>query len=332
MGRTKLNMELIKKEKARNTTFQVRKASLKKKVYELSTLCGIKAMVIVYRPKQVTPHAPTLEPEIFPDNRDEVLELINIYKGQSSDDRKKRTSFLPCFFRERTRKAQQVLARLRNTNVQSKYPTWDSRFSSYTEEDHRRIAAFLENNIENAKVKLGQLKVDNLNSNNIYCAYLQQQRMLTEDRIMDFEAGNQISKFLITLDPHQAGFTRVPVPMPMPMPMPIQQQKYPFIDHFQNQRMVRFDHDYVGGAPNNVYNAHLSKSLYNYSMIAETGDSMTYLNNMVRDPPNNYIEGRQPIAQHLEYHRITPGYTPHQMVATSHQDDVHAQFYEDYKY
>ncbi|KAK1405358.1 MADS-box domain-containing protein [Heracleum sosnowskyi] len=323
MGRAKLNMELVKKEKARNTTFHVRKNSLKKKVYELSTLCGIKAMMIIYRPKQVTPHARTLEPEIFPENRDEVLELVNIYKGQPSEDRKKRTSLLSYFFQERARKAQQVLVRLRNTNAQSMYPTWDSRFSTYTEEDLGTIAAFLENNIENAKARLGQMKANNTNSNDMYCAYLQQQRMLIEKRNMNFE-----DKYVITSDPRQTEFMR----MPVPMPMPIQQQEFPLIDHYQCQMIVRSGHGYVGDTSNIMHNAHPSQPLYNNTAMAETGDIMTYLNNLVIEPPNNYIEGRQPVAQHLmEYHPIRPGSTHHQMVRTSNQVDTHAQFYEDHK-
>lgn len=330
MGRAKLSMELIKKSKARNTAFKTRKSSLKKKVYELATLCGIKAMMIIYGPKQDTQQTCPLEPEIFPINRDEVLELINNYKGQSLEDRRNRTILLSDFFKDMIKKSQKDLTNLRISNLQSKYPTWDSRFSSFTETDLCRFAAYLEKNIENAKAKLEQMKANN-NINNIHCAYLQlqQQRMLTEKKSMDLEAEYQTNMYRVTIDPCQAGSMRVPVPMPMP----IQQERFPFVDHYQeDQRMVNFGYDYVGGASNIVYNAHPSQALYD-SPMAGTMDSLSYVNNLVLEPRNYYDEGRQPTAQHLmEYYPMRQGSAPHQMFATSHQPDAHDQFLEDLRW
>ncbi|WOG98758.1 hypothetical protein DCAR_0418103 [Daucus carota subsp. sativus] len=326
MGRAKLNMELIEKAKVRTTTFLTRKKNLTKKAKELATLCGIKTAVIINPPRQVTPQGRPLKLETYPENDDVVLELIDKYKGQSSEDRKKRTSLLPCFFQERNRKVQRALAKLRSTNVRSKYPTWDLRFDNFMEEDLRNVAVFLENKIVDAKGKLGQMKANVSNSNNIYNAYLlqQQQMMLTRERSM--EVGNQNGiNYLFTINPPQTGFMQVPVPMPMP----IQQQNFAFLDHYQDQRMVTFGHDYIGGAPNIEYNANSSTPLYNYPMM--TGDSITYANNSLRDPQNYSDEGRQPFAHHqMENHHMRLGSTPHQMVATSHQVDAHAQFDENH--
>ncbi|XP_074376701.1 agamous-like MADS-box protein AGL80 [Apium graveolens] len=139
MGRGKLSMELIKNWKARNLAFQIRKNTLKKKVYELATLCGIKAMVIIYGPKQDTLQTcPPPEPEVLPDNRDQVLDLINNYKGQSPEDRRKKTVLLSDFYKGKIEKAEKDLTDLR-------YPTWDPRFNSFTENDLCRFVADLEN-------------------------------------------------------------------------------------------------------------------------------------------------------------------------------------------
>ncbi|OVA10793.1 Transcription factor [Macleaya cordata] len=73
MGRAKLNMELIAKEKSRYTTFLKRKKGLKKKIYEFSTLCGVDACMILYAPKQGDR---SIEPETWPNNLDETHRII----------------------------------------------------------------------------------------------------------------------------------------------------------------------------------------------------------------------------------------------------------------
>ncbi|KAK1358379.1 MADS-box domain-containing protein [Heracleum sosnowskyi] len=324
MGRAKLSLELIQKSKARIAAFHMRRNTLKKKVHELATLCDIKVMMIINGPNQDIQQTCPLEPEIFPDNRDEVLELINAYKGQSVEDHKNKTNLLSDVFEDMIKKARKDLTKLRITNLRSKYPTWDSRLSSFTENDLRTVAANLENNIENAKAKVGQLKANY--SNNIDCAnlQLQQQRMLTKKRNMDFEVGNHANKYRVTLDPHQAGSMRVPVPMP------IQQERFPVMDHYQDQSMVNFGYDYVGGASNIVYNPPPFQALYDCPTMAGTMDSIPYINNLVMEPPNYYSEARQPTAQHImKYHPMRPGSAPHQMVMTSHQPDAHDQISED---
>lgn len=50
MGRGRLAMKLIEKQKARNVTFQKRKNGIIKKAQELSTLCGVDALLIIYNP------------------------------------------------------------------------------------------------------------------------------------------------------------------------------------------------------------------------------------------------------------------------------------------
>ncbi|WOG95273.1 hypothetical protein DCAR_0414585 [Daucus carota subsp. sativus] len=315
MGRAKSRMEFVKKEKHRNSTFQKRNANLKKKLIELATLCDIKALVIVYGPEQGTPPALPLEPQVWPEDRDEVHQLIDKYKGQSPEDCKKRTTLLSDFFQERNKKAQQTLAKLRNTNVNSKYPTWDSRFESFKEEDLRKTVNLLEINIGNAKARLEQMK-----ANNIYGSYQEQQQQ--RKRRLDFDPGNQAPKYL-KIEPYQA----ISDPMRMhSMPIPIPQQRFPFIDHNWNQMMVKFGNEYVGVVPNIVHNANPSYG-YDYPTMAGTLNGFSYPNNFARAPLNYYGDGMQPIAQHvMEYHSMTEGSTSHQMLAASHQ------FYEDRKW
>ncbi|KAK1373271.1 MADS-box domain-containing protein [Heracleum sosnowskyi] len=312
MGRAKSNMEFIKKENLRNRTFQQKNKIMKKKIYELATLCDVKAVVITYGPKKDTTSAHPLEPEIWPQNRDEVLELINKYKGQSPEDRRKRTSLLSDFFKERIQKAQQALTKQHNDNVESKYPTRHSRFDAMTEEDLRKSVVSLENVIGNARAKLEQMKAR---------AYQVQQHhqqiMLCKKRKMDFEAENYPGKHL-KINPH--GAISDPVQVPILMPYPIHQQRPPFINNNWNQMMVKFENECAGGTSNIVHNTPLSKNVYNYPTMAGTLQSVSYGNNLARAPLYYYGEGRQLIAPHiLQYRPIAEGFNSHQMVPASQQ-------------
>lgn len=317
-------MELIKKEKNRNTTFQKKNDFLKKKVNELAILCDIKAVMISYGPKKATPPAHPLEPEIWPQNCDEVRELINTYKGQSHEDCKKRTTLLSHFFGERNKKAQQALTRQRNTNFQSKYPAWHSRFDSLKKEDYRKINVSLENILGNAKAKLEQMKVNNI----YHAADVQQQHMmLGKKRRMDSDVGNQANKYFKG-DLHHALSDQMRVPGPVLFP--IHQQRFPFIDHNQNQLMVKFGNEYAGGTSNIVPDVPLSKAVNNFPdflTLEGTLNNLSYVNNLARAPPNYYGECRQPIAQHIfEYQPMTEGSDSHQRSAASHH------YYEDRKW
>ncbi|KAK9290615.1 hypothetical protein L1049_008787 [Liquidambar formosana] len=69
MGRGKLNMDLIRNEKSRYSNFRMRKKGLMKKTYELATLCGIDACIIVFGPKF---GCHPIEIETWPQNPDET--------------------------------------------------------------------------------------------------------------------------------------------------------------------------------------------------------------------------------------------------------------------
>ncbi|KAJ0551569.1 putative transcription factor MADS-type1 family [Helianthus annuus] len=61
MGRAKLKMELIAKEKTRNTTYHKRKQGIIKKANEFSILCDVDTSIIIFPPN-------SNEPEIWPEN------------------------------------------------------------------------------------------------------------------------------------------------------------------------------------------------------------------------------------------------------------------------
>ncbi|KAF5192426.1 Mads-box transcription factor family protein [Thalictrum thalictroides] len=78
-SRAKLDLHLIGKENARNTTFVKRKKGLEKKIYEFAALCGVDACMIIYGPNNRN-SACMSKLEIWPKNQDEVYRIIDNYK------------------------------------------------------------------------------------------------------------------------------------------------------------------------------------------------------------------------------------------------------------
>ncbi|KAL3814529.1 hypothetical protein ACJIZ3_015797 [Penstemon smallii] len=157
MGRAKLNMELITKEKSRNITFKKRKEGLIRKMHEFTTLCDVSACMIIYGPKQDKGSSSTTEPEIWPPNQDEVRRIIDIYKAKNKESGNK-TFGLTDFFHERKRKIEDELAKVRKKNMESKHPTWLQFLNFLTEPQLREFAGVLNNKSEIVKSRIELLK------------------------------------------------------------------------------------------------------------------------------------------------------------------------------
>ncbi|KAL2477577.1 MADS-box protein defh21-like [Forsythia ovata] len=155
MGRAKLNMELIGKEKSRNITFKKRKEGLMRKMHEFTTLCDVSACMIIYPPKQ---DKDTVEPEIWPQSIEELQRIIDIYKNKNKDSGNK-TFGLSDFFHDRKRKIEEELAKLRKKNMEAKYPTCiDHVMKGLTEAQLREFYARLSNKAEYIKSRIEFLK------------------------------------------------------------------------------------------------------------------------------------------------------------------------------
>ncbi|XP_057792196.1 agamous-like MADS-box protein AGL80 [Salvia miltiorrhiza] len=150
MGRGKLNMELISNEKSRNITLKKRKEGLIRKMQEFTTLCDVKACMIIYTPNQI-------EAEIWPQNADQVHRIIDIYKSKAKDSGNK--SFgVPDFFHERKRKIEEELAKLRRKNLEAKYPTVPALLNVATETQLTHFSLLLADKAKYVRSRLQMLR------------------------------------------------------------------------------------------------------------------------------------------------------------------------------
>ncbi|KAG8368851.1 hypothetical protein BUALT_Bualt15G0089700 [Buddleja alternifolia] len=151
-------MELISKEKSRNITFKKRKEGLIRKMHEFTTLCDVSACMIIYGPKQEKGGSSSInEPEIWPQNMEEIHRIIDIYKSKNKDSGNK-TFGLSDFFHDRKRKIEEELAKLRKKNMESKYPTWLEFMNFLTEEKLREFSHGLRVKCDNIKSRIESMK------------------------------------------------------------------------------------------------------------------------------------------------------------------------------
>ncbi|CAL5328213.1 unnamed protein product [Camellia sinensis] len=153
MGKAKQNMELIRNDKTRYVTFQKRNKGLKKKIYELKTLCDVEVCLIIYGPK-INDRPTDDQAEIWPPNPDVIQHLIDIYKNQSSEDRMRRTLGLSNFFEDRNQKIEDTLVKLRKKNDEARYSTWDDRYNGLSKEQLREFESVLEGKLQDVKARV----------------------------------------------------------------------------------------------------------------------------------------------------------------------------------
>ncbi|CAI9770145.1 unnamed protein product [Fraxinus pennsylvanica] len=213
MGRAKLNMELISKEKSRNVTFKKRKEGLMRKMHEFATLCDVSACMIIYPPTQ---DKNTVEPETWPQNLEEVRRIIDIYKNKNKDCGNK-TFGLSDFFHDRKRKIEEELVKLRKKNMEAKYPTRMKVMDELSEIQLREFYALLSNKAEYVKSRIEMLK---RNDNGF------------DMNMMDFGHGRLIQRGIeFEVIDQQAISSMKPIEMHMPI-------HYPSTDHHQEMHSV----------------------------------------------------------------------------------------------
>lgn len=120
MGRGRISMELIQKEKSRKTTFQKRKNGLLKKVNEFSILCDVDVCVVLYAPD--FEGQGFAEPEIWPKDTREVQRILQKYYSTTVDRRHKIYN-VQKYFKERMKKIEFEIFKMRKDRLKTMYPT-----------------------------------------------------------------------------------------------------------------------------------------------------------------------------------------------------------------
>jgi len=179
MGRAKIAMEFIAKEKARNTTYIKRKKGLIKKAHELSVLCGVPICIITYPYNE---GKVPLNPEVYSFKpreegtkvssldtnhldlaraRDPSMarEIIDRYLDASKEDKKKRAINLCDMFDAWNRRAGQELSKLRHINARLKFPTnLDSTMLCGYADQLVQLIAHLDQKLEILRQRIDMIK------------------------------------------------------------------------------------------------------------------------------------------------------------------------------
>ncbi|OMO55878.1 Transcription factor, MADS-box [Corchorus capsularis] len=155
MGRGKLNMKLIAKEKVRLATYQKRKKGLIKKAHEFSILCGVDTCVILYGPK--TKDGPS-KLEIWPSDQAKVMKVINKYKSKPLDARERKSFNVFDFLDARQKKIDDEIWKLRKSNLEAKFSPWDERINNLAIDQIWALLSGFDSKLEAAKKKIKMMK------------------------------------------------------------------------------------------------------------------------------------------------------------------------------
>ncbi|XVE83286.1 hypothetical protein DITRI_Ditri16bG0075900 [Diplodiscus trichospermus] len=155
MGRGKLNMKCISKEKIRISTYHKRKQSLTKKAEEFSILCGVETCLIIYGPKLKDSAAKI---EIWPSDPSKVMNVINKYKAKPLDVRERKCFNVFDFLAIRQKKLNDEICKIRKANTDAKFSTWDVGINNFSVNEIWALLARLDSRLEAAKKEIMMIK------------------------------------------------------------------------------------------------------------------------------------------------------------------------------
>ncbi|AES74395.1 agamous-like MADS-box protein AGL82 [Medicago truncatula] len=157
MGRGRVSVEFIQKEKSRKISLQTRKIGLMTKVEELSILCDVDACVILYAPNFEGQGYD--EPETWPKDTKELQRILQRYYN-TTIDRRLKTYNVQEYFKERMKKVEFEISKVRKEKFKMKYQTWDESFNFLEDEQLRLFASILDFKLDACNLKMNMLKGD----------------------------------------------------------------------------------------------------------------------------------------------------------------------------
>ncbi|GKV29732.1 hypothetical protein SLEP1_g38633 [Rubroshorea leprosula] len=111
MTRKKVKLVWIANDAARKASLKKRRAGLIKKVGELTTLCGVRAFIVIYSPDEV-------EPSIWP-SRSSIQQLLTRFHGLPEMERSKKMMNQETYMKERVAKIQDLMKRHQRRNKEA---------------------------------------------------------------------------------------------------------------------------------------------------------------------------------------------------------------------
>ncbi|KAM5548607.1 hypothetical protein ABKV19_000162 [Rosa sericea] len=108
MARRKLRLQYIANASSRRNTFKKRKKGLLKKVYEITTLCDIKAATVIYSPFEA-------ELKVFPSHL-EVHQMLTRFRDMPEMEKTRNMVNQETFLRQQIDKIQEQIRKLKRDN------------------------------------------------------------------------------------------------------------------------------------------------------------------------------------------------------------------------
>lgn len=157
MGRAKIPIKWIPRDTSRNMTFMKRKKGLKKKVEELSILCGVEACMVCFG--QMDQQNASDHPDVWP-GKSKALEIVERYRSLSKEEQEKKKLDNSSFLEQRIKKLKVELSIKRKENteleMEALYP-WDTYLNFFTDEQLRDLVDYIDIKLENVHDRISFL-------------------------------------------------------------------------------------------------------------------------------------------------------------------------------
>ncbi|WJX56973.1 hypothetical protein P8452_42579 [Trifolium repens] len=147
MARKTLKLEYITNQSKRNATYKRRKSGLLKKIYELITLCGIEACLLIYGENNV-------QPEVFPP-APIARNVLGKFLSLPEIERNKKMMDLEGFLKTKISKTQKLLMKQIDEN-QKKFRILITNFSKNLD---CNMTGVIEKKLYDVERKLRSMKI-----------------------------------------------------------------------------------------------------------------------------------------------------------------------------
>ncbi|RDX89327.1 Agamous-like MADS-box protein AGL82, partial [Mucuna pruriens] len=214
MGRPKLILKPISNRRERDLAFMKRKKALMKKMSEFSTVCGVKACLIMYDGNGDAP------PLTWPQDPNEVHSIIERYEGVKNEKLPKNFD-LNNFFENKKNMVEGEISKVQKETLKIKYPTWHPCFNNLGIEELRNFMARLDIKLETCNRQrmkmLRKHQIEAANFNLMQCMVqsesagpnptqlnfmqnISQNQLILAPPMMPLNDGNLVTSYLLNLD------------------------------------------------------------------------------------------------------------------------------------